>query len=136
MKQTETVNVSQEAPQCPFCSLSKDQVWVETDIALAFLDAFPISEGHTLVVPKRHTPNLFNLEESEFLKVWSLVAKVRTILKKKYHPDGFNIGVNEGFAGGQTVGHAHIHVIPRWIGDVPDPKGGIRCVIPHKARYW
>ena len=78
---------------------------------------------------------LFELPEAELLQVSSLVARVRRVLKKKYRPDGFNIGVNEGRAAGQTIAHAHVHVIPRYAGDVPDPAGGIRCVIPGKAKY-
>ena len=107
-----------------------------SDAAAAVLDGFPISEGHTLVIPKRHVELLFDLPEDDLAKVWALVAKVRQVLKKKYKPDGFNIGVNEGRAAGQTVSHAHVHIIPRRAGDVPDPRGGIRWVIPGKAKYW
>jgi len=90
-----------------------------TDAAVAIMDGFPISEGHSLVIPKRHVEQFFELPEDELLRVWLLVAKVRQLLKRKYQPDGFNIGVNEGLAAGQTISHAHIHVIPRRIGDVP-----------------
>ena len=107
-----------------------------TDTAVAVLDGFPIAEGHSLIIPKRHVELLFELPEDELLQAWSLVAKVRELLKRKYQPDGFNIGVNEGLAAGQTISHAHIHVIPRRTGDVPDPRGGIRWVIPTRAKYW
>src|SRR5262245_58016232 len=117
---------------CPFCNLPKERIWFQTDAAIAFLDAFPISEGHTLVVPKRHVMELFLLPEAEICEVWSAVSKVRNGLKRKYFPDGFTIGVNEGKAAGQTIAHAHVHVIPRRAGDVPDPRGGIRWVIPNK----
>ena len=109
---------------------------MSTDAAAAVLDGFPISEGHSLVIPKPHVELLFDLRDDELAQVWSLVAKVRQLLQKKYQPDGFTIGVNEGHAAGQTIGHAHIHVIPRRAGDVPDPRGGIRWVIPGKAKYW
>ena len=109
---------------------------MDADAAVAVLDGFPVSEGHSRVIPKRHVELRFELPEAELSLVWSVVAKVRRALKRKYQPDGFNIGVNEGKAAGQTIGHAHIHVIPRRAGDVPDPRGGIRWVLPAKARYW
>jgi diadenosine tetraphosphate (Ap4A) HIT family hydrolase len=122
--------------QCPFCSLPKERIWMDNSAAVAVLDGFPVSEGHSLVIPKRHVELLFDLPDEELAKVWSLVARARQLLKSKYQPDGFNIGVNEGQAAGQTIGHAHVHVIPRRSGDVPDPRGGIRWVIPAKAKYW
>ena len=122
--------------QCPFCSIAKERIWAETHTAAAVLDGFPISEGHSLIIPKRHVELLFELPENELLQAWSLVAKVRELLKRKYSPDGFNIGLNEGAAAGQTISHAHIHVIPRRSRDVPDPRGGIRWVIAPKAKYW
>ena len=79
---------------------------------------------------------LFDLPAEEQLSLWSQVAVVRQLLIEQYNPDGFNVGVNEGLAAGQTVPHAHIHVIPRRRGDVPDPRGGVRWVIPAKAQYW
>ena len=121
---------------CPFCALAKERIFLETDTALAFLDAYPVSEGHALVIPKRHVSRLFDLTEEELRAIWSLVGKVRGLLKGKYQPDGFNVGVNEGEAAGQTIDHAHIHIIPRRKGDVPDPRGGIRWIIPGKAKYW
>jgi diadenosine tetraphosphate (Ap4A) HIT family hydrolase len=109
---------------------------METDTAVVVLDGFPLAEGHSLVVPKQHIELLFDLPEAELMQIWSFVAKVRHLLQKKYQPDGFNIGVNEGKAAGQTIIHAHVHIIPRRDGDIPDPKGGIRWVIPAKAKYW
>jgi len=123
-------------PTCPFCNLPRERILVETDTALAFFDGHPISEGHTLVIPKRHVADLFDLPDEELRAIWSLVAKMRGSLKERFHPDAFNFGLNEGEAAGQTIGHAHIHIIPRRKGDVPDPKGGIRWVIPAKAKYW
>ena len=125
-----------KSPTCPFCSLPKERILVETDIALAFFDGYPISEGHTLVIPKRHAAKLFDLPDEELRAIWSLVTKMRGTLKERFHPDGFNVGVNEGEAAGQTISHAHVHIIPRRMGDVPDPKGGIRWVNPAKAKYW
>jgi diadenosine tetraphosphate (Ap4A) HIT family hydrolase len=124
------------APECPFCHLAEDRIWLQTDSAFALLDNYPVSPGHTHVVPGDHVGALMELPENDLNEIWSLVVHVRKLLLEKYKPDGFNIGINEGKAAGQTVAHAHIHVIPRFNGDVPDPRGGIRWVIPDKAKYW
>lgn len=123
-------------PDCPFCNLGRRQIRLETDIALAFLDAFPVTEGHTLVVPKRHVSSLFDLPEEEQAAIWRAVAHVREALASEFRPDSFNIGLNDGTSAGQTVMHAHVHVIPRRKGDVADPRGGVRWVMPDKAAYW
>ena len=122
--------------RCPFCHLEKSRITLENDCALAFPDAFPVTEGHMLVVPKRHVASLFDLPEEEQAALWKLVALVRAKLMGELQPDGFTVGVNDGPAAGQTVLHAHVHVIPRRKGDVADPRGGIRWVLPAKARYW
>lgn len=120
---------------CPFCSPAT-KVLAENASAVALLDSFPISPGHALVVPRQHVACFFDLSEEEQLAVWSLVAEVRADLQKRHQPDGFNIGLNDGTAAGQTVLHAHIHIVPRYTGDVADPRGGVRWVIPAKADYW
>jgi len=125
-----------DANDCPFCRLEKHRIRLESECAVAFLDRFPIAEGHTLIIPTRHVASLFELPEEEQAAVWGLVAKVRTNLAVDFQPDGFNIGLNDGISAGQTVMHAHIHVIPRRYGDVADPRGGVRWVMPDKARYW
>ena len=122
--------------QCPFCNLPKERVWFDSQNSLAILDGFPLTPGHTLVIPKRHVASIFELPQEELNHLSAVVTKVRKILKAKYQPDAFNIGINDGLAAGQTVTHAHIHVIPRKAGDVPDPRGGIRWIIPDKAKYW
>ena len=99
-------------------------------------DAFPVSNGHSLVIPKKHVKSIFDLANEEQSSIWSLVKDARFILMEKLEPDGFNIGLNDGQAAGQTVMHAHIHVIPRWKHDVTDPRGGVRLVFPEKANYW
>jgi diadenosine tetraphosphate (Ap4A) HIT family hydrolase len=96
---------------------------LESDTALAFFDGYPIAEGHALVIPKRHVANLFDLPEAELRAIWSLVAKMHGSLKERFRRDGFNVGMNEGEAAGQTIGHAHVHIIPRRKGDVPDALG-------------
>ena len=122
--------------KCPFCSLSKERIWFESTHSLAFLDGFPITEGHTLVIPRRHVESAFVLPQDELDDLSAVVTKVRAMLQKKYTPDAFNIGINDGAAAGQTVPHAHVHVIPRRKGDVADPRGGVRWIIPGKAKYW
>jgi len=109
---------------------------MENEVALAVFDGFPVAEGHTLVVPKRHVASLFDLSDDEQAALWRLVSSVRAKLVAGLKPDGFNVGVNDGVAAGQTVMHAHIHVIPRRSGDVADPRGGVRWVVPGKAAYW
>jgi diadenosine tetraphosphate (Ap4A) HIT family hydrolase len=123
-------------PSCPFCTLDPDRVHIETDDAIAFRDRYPISPGHTLVIPRLHSASLFDLPQRVQGAVWEMVAQVRTALSQEFQLGGFNIGLNDGIAAGQTVMHAHIHVIPRYTSDVPDPRGGVRCVIPEKANYW
>jgi diadenosine tetraphosphate (Ap4A) HIT family hydrolase len=108
----------------------------ENDFAIAFCDGFPVAEGHMLVIPKRHVASLFDLPEEEQAALWRLVALVRAKQMADLKPDGFNVGVNDGMAAGQTVMHAHVHIIPRRKGDVADPKGGVRWVVPKQAAYW
>ncbi len=122
--------------ECPFCNPDPVRMRLSNDHGIALRDGFPISPGHTLVIPKLHVLCLFDLPEDTQQSLWALVAVVRSKLSEEFHPDGFNIGLNDGEAAGQTIMHAHIHVIPRFQGDVPDPKGGIRWIIPTKARYW
>lgn len=122
---------------CVFCDrLAADNTVAENDLAAAFPDAFPLSPDHCLVVPRRHVADFLALTSEEQGAVWSLVASVRRYIESTWMPDGYNIGINVGEAAGQTVAHAHLHVIPRRHGDVADARGGIRWVIPEKARYW
>lgn len=120
----------------PFFPVRPDQVILESRNCVAFFDRFPVSTGHALVVPCVPVPSLFDLDAAVQSEMWETVRRVREILVERFRPTGFNIGVNDGAAAGQTVPHAHVHVIPRYAGDVPDPRGGIRWVIPEKARYW
>ncbi len=121
---------------CPFCHPDPGRLVQETEHARVLLDGFPVSDGHTLIVPRRHVASLFDLEPEEIDAIWSLAADVRRELAARLAPDGFNVGLNDGEAAGQTVMHAHVHVIPRFAGDVPDPRGGVRWLLPDKARYW
>lgn len=121
---------------CPFCGIERSRFFLDNEVAAAFADAFPIADGHTLVIPKRHVACLFDLSDEEQAAVWRLVALVRAKLASALSPDGFTVGVNDGPAAGQTVMHAHVHIVPRRQGDVADPRGGIRWIMPGKARYW
>jgi diadenosine tetraphosphate (Ap4A) HIT family hydrolase len=125
-----------DSHDCPFCHLDKARICLESETATTFFDAFPVTEGHTLVVPKRHVASLFDLSEEEQAALWKLVGLVRSKLITELKPDGFNIGINDGPAAGQTIMHAHVHVIPRRRGDIADPRGGVRWVIPSRAPYW
>lgn len=121
---------------CPFCNIEESSVVAKNSAAIAFRDAFPVAEGHTLVIPREHVTSIFDLSASDQTGLWQLVAQARSDLAEQLSPVGFNIGINDGEAAGQTVPHAHIHIIPRYRDDVPDPRGGIRWVIPAKAAYW
>ncbi len=121
---------------CPFCSVEPSRVVASSETAIAIRDAYPITEGHTLVLPRMHVKSIFELSALEQGVLWALVAEVRQLLLREMRVEDFNIGVNDGPAAGQTVEHAHIHLIPRRKGDVPDPRGGVRHIIRLKARYW
>lgn len=103
---------------------------------VAFPDAFPVSDGHMLVVPRRHIERLETLTTEEWEDLFALVYRICQEVAARPGVDGLNVGVNSGEAAGQTIEHAHVHVIPRRQGDVPDPRGGVRHVIPDKADYW
>lgn len=127
---------SDQKVECPFCDIAEESVVAQSLHAVAVRDGYPVSDGHTLVILKIHAETLFSQSTEIQTDVWRLVAKVRDELRSRYNPDGFNVGLNDGRAGGQTVGHAHVHVIPRFDGDVADPRGGIRWVLPERAAYW
>ena len=116
----------------PFLNLEKI---IENENAFAIYDGFPVSKGHVLVIPKRVVAEIFDLNNEEYSSCFNLVKDVKKILEEKFKPDGFNIGKNNGEKAGQTVFHAHIHVIPRYSGDVDNPRGGVRHVIPGKGNY-
>jgi len=120
---------------CPFCALSQRQMLAENEHALAFYDGFPVSPGHALVVPRRHCSDFFELSPLEQISCIDLLNQCRALLISERKPNGFNIGVNVGEAGGQTIFHAHLHLIPRYLGDVENPRGGVRGVIPSKRDY-
>lgn len=121
---------------CPFCAIEDSrEIIAESELSLAFYDGYPVSPGHALIIPKRHVSSFFDLSEEERLDMLKLADQVKKILDNKFHPDGYNIGVNVGESAGQSVFHVHMHIIPRYTGDVENPKGGVRGVIPSKQNY-
>ena len=131
-----STRIADPPADCAFCHIPKEFVVAESRHAVAIRDRYPVSDGHTLVVPKAHAETLFTLSAEIQADIWRLVAKVRNQLQSGFNPHGFNVGLNEGRAAGQTVRHAHVHLIPRFDGDVADPRGGIRGVVPEQAAYW
>jgi diadenosine tetraphosphate (Ap4A) HIT family hydrolase len=121
---------------CPFCTLAPQRIVIENEFGIVFRDAYPISPGHTLVIPRRHTGSLFDLDEPERQALFSLVDHAKKGIDAEFHPDGYNLGINDGPAAGQTVPHLHVHLIPRYQGDRQDPRGGVRWIFPDKADYW
>jgi diadenosine tetraphosphate (Ap4A) HIT family hydrolase len=121
---------------CPFCAMPPGRVLVERPTAYLVRDAFPVSPGHSLAIPKRHLPSWFEATKQEQTDLMSLLDDARRLATSEFAPDSFNIGINDGAAAGQTVPHLHVHLIPRFRGDVTDPRGGVRWVIPEKADYW
>lgn len=111
---------------CLFCEYPKKDYIVENELAFAVYDKFPVNEGHMLVIPKRHFASYFEASKAEIISMFELTKKCKNILEKKYSPDGYNIGFNVNYAGGQTIMHLHQHIIPRYKGDVENPRGGIR----------
>jgi diadenosine tetraphosphate (Ap4A) HIT family hydrolase len=124
------------SPPCPFCSLTEDRIAQDSEHAVVIRDAFPISPGHTLIIPRRHVASFFEITDTERTDLMSLLAAARDELERRFHPAGYNVGINDGAAAGQTVPHLHIHLIPRYTGDAVDPRGGVRWVLPDKAAYW
>lgn len=120
--------------QCPFCKLDREII-MESEFSFAIYDGFPVSNGHALIISKRHTANYFDMTNEEQYDCFILLNSVKEIIQSKYKPDGFNIGININETAGQTISHVHIHLIPRYRGDVEEPNGGIRGVIPSKKNY-
>jgi diadenosine tetraphosphate (Ap4A) HIT family hydrolase len=118
---------------CAFCS--QDGAILRNNLAYARLDKYPVTSGHLLVIPVRHVASYFDCAPEEQQALWSLIEEARRLLEARHAPDGFNIGVNVGAASGQTIMHVHVHLIPRYRGDVADPRGGVRGVIPARQSY-
>jgi HKD family nuclease/diadenosine tetraphosphate (Ap4A) HIT family hydrolase len=121
--------------QCPFCEIATNASIHNGALIFAIWDRCPVSPGHALIIPRRHCATWFDATLEEQTELLTAVDAVRQIILDRHQPDGFNIGINLGEAAGQTVPHLHLHVIPRYIGDVEDATGGVRSVIPGKANY-
>jgi diadenosine tetraphosphate (Ap4A) HIT family hydrolase len=122
--------------ECRFCqSKPSRRLMIEGQFGFAAWDRHPASDGHFLVIPYRHFPSYFEINDEERDELWRLVAEGKKMVDKVYQPDGYNIGINVGKWAGQSIPHLHIHVIPRYKGDVENPKGGVRGVIPNKKLY-
>ena len=115
-------------PECVFCNIPEDQVIAQNGLALAFFDRYPVNRGHVLIIPRRHVATYFDATPDETKAIANLLAEVKEQLDAQFAPDGYNIGVNVGAAAGQTIFHLHVHLIPRYVGDVADPRGGVRKI--------
>jgi diadenosine tetraphosphate (Ap4A) HIT family hydrolase len=123
-------------PSCVLCTLPKERILGENEHAVWVLDAHPVSPGHSLVVSKRHVESFFETPPAEREGILSLLHQAREHVAQNHAPSGYNIGINEGPAAGQTVPHLHVHLIPRFTGDRKNPRGGVRWVLPEKADFW
>ncbi|QLG89579.1 HIT family protein [Chitinibacter bivalviorum] len=121
---------------CPFCTIPNERIIERNDSGYVIRDGFPVSPGHTLIISHRHIGSFFELSRQERDDLLELLDKAKLVLDQDFKPNAYNIGINDGSAAGQTVPHLHIHLIPRFDGDMADPRGGVRYVIPEKADYW
>jgi len=115
---------------CIFCdySNSNDKHIAENELAFAIFDTYPVNKGHVLIIPKRHFKDFFDATEEEINAIYYLLQEVKVIVEKEFKPDAYNIGINIGEAAGQTIMHLHVHLIPRYKGDVEKPRGGVRNI--------
>ena len=121
---------------CPFCTLPADRIVEANELAVWVYDDYPVSPGHSLVITRRHVGSFFETTAAERSAMLSLLDSARASVGNRYSPDSYNIGINDGPAAGQTVPHLHIHLIPRYAGDRAEARGGVRWVLPEKAKYW
>ena len=123
--------------ECIFCKWKEENEknFLENKLAFARYDEFAVSKGHMLFITKRHTKDFFETTLEEKKAIFDLIDKAKSIIDKEYKPSGYNIGMNCGISAGQSVMHIHVHLIPRYDGDVENPRGGVRGVIPSKQNY-
>ena len=124
-----------EPVKCPFCNPFADEIVARNNLCYARWDRYPVNKGHLLVIPFRHIPDFFSMTPVEREAVLALVTECKAVIEENFTPDGYNIGFNVGEAAGQTVMHCHCHVIPRYAGDMEDPRGGVRGVLPGRRMY-
>jgi diadenosine tetraphosphate (Ap4A) HIT family hydrolase len=125
-----------ETRSCPFCTLPVARIIGESQYGIVIRDGYPISPGHTLLISRRHVGSFFDLSIEERSDLLELLDVAKATIDRELSPDGYNIGINDGRAAGQTVPHLHIHLIPRYKGDRSESRGGVRWIIPEKADYW
>ena len=121
---------------CPFCTPDPNLLFYESELVVGLWDRYPVSPGHALMVPRRHVAGWFDASQEEQQALVAALEAAKRKIEKEHAPDGYNIGINSGEAAGQTIHHLHVHLIPRYGGDQADPRGGIRNLLPSKARYW
>lgn len=120
---------------CLFCKPPVDRIFFRAELVIGIWDAYPVSPGHALLIPRRHIPTWFEANAEERDALMAAMDAAKAVIEKDHRPNGYNVGINCGAAAGQTIFHLHIHLIPRFVGDVADPRGGVRHVIPDKANY-
>lgn len=125
-----------ETKPCIFCTLPPERIIDSNEHGIVIRDAYPVTLGHTLIMPRRHVGSWFDITEQVQLALLRLQTQAQQNLQKEFNPDGYTLGINDGPAAGQTVPHLHMHLIPRYNSDLKDPRGGVRWVIPEKAKYW
>ena len=122
--------------ECFFCKCINNKDYeLENELAILRFDDYPVNKGHLEIIPKRHVKDWWETTEEERIAIFNLMDKAKELVDNKYHPDGYNIGMNLGEAAGQSVMHLHVHLIPRYTGDVANPRGGVRGIIPDKQNY-
>lgn len=121
--------------KCIFCNNTKKRI-LENELFYSRWDEFPVSKGHSIVIPKRHIESFFDLSDAEVCGLYNLIKRTKEVIDENYHPDAYNLGINDGEAAGRTIHHLHIHIIPRYKGDVENPRGGVRHTIPGKGDYY
>ena len=125
---------------CPFCDVAsqtpRSRILTQNQHSFVIRDGFPVTEGHTLIIPKRHVGSFFDITDEERQSLLYLLDQAKRDIQTEFNPDDYNIGINDGPSAGQTVPHLHIHLIPRYVEERVDPRGGVRWVVPDKADYW
>lgn len=122
---------------CLFCDIKNDEniQIASSQNFVAIYDENPVTKGHSLIFPKKHIESFFDLSKHEIIEIYDLIKQVKGLTDKKYQPDAYNIGINDGQAAGRTIHHLHFHLIPRYAGDVDNPRGGVRNIIPGRGDY-
>jgi diadenosine tetraphosphate (Ap4A) HIT family hydrolase len=128
--------IKRKNADCPFCNLEPErELILESATTFAIYDKYPVNKGHALIIPKRHCSDYFQLSFKEQSACWYILNATKKVLEEKFKPEGFNVGINVNEQAGQTIPHVHIHLIPRYSGDIENPVGGVRGVIPDKRIY-